>query len=464
MFSEFRPLFPHLVPLKGTFIRGLVAAAVYGIATGAGLPLLAKTALPIIFQDAEEMAKVPEWFRGGAHFLFGGDVGRLVIFSCCFIPFIFFLRGLSGYLSSYWMSSVGMRGIEGFRKQVFGRILQLPLGYFQERSSGDILSRLIADTAVLQSAVIKTAGDLIKQPIALVAALTFLVVEATKNEGVFFALIGGVSIPLLVFPIRILGKKLKKRSKALQKKAGEMSGMASEVIANPLEVKAYRLEERFENLFAKIAGENVRLQLKVIRYTKFLSPLIEVVAGVGFAFSLYLGASRGMSLEDFMGVAAALFLAYEPVKKLGALHGVLEGAKASMARMQDILEVENAVAEPTESLHPEKAQGLIAFQDVRFAYGEEEVLKGVNVIINSGETVALVGESGGGKTTFANLIPRFYEVSSGSLAIDGVNVKDYATQELRARIAVVPQMPVLFRGTIRAVSYTHLTLPTILLV
>ena len=449
MFSEFRPLFPHLVPLKGTFIRGLVAAAVYGIATGAGLPLLTKTALPIIFQDAEEMARVPEWFRGGAHFLFGGDVGKLVIFSCCFIPFIFFLRGLSGYLSSYWMSSVGMRGIEGFRKQVFGRILQLPLGYFQERSSGDILSRLIADTAVLQSAVIKTAGDLIKQPIALVAALTFLVVEATKNEGVFFALIGGVSIPLLVFPIRILGKKLKKRSKALQKKAGEMSGMASEVIANPLEVKAYRLEGRFENLFAKIAGENVRLQLKVIRYTKFLSPLIEVVAGVGFAFSLYLGASRGMSLEDFMGVAAALFLAYEPVKKLGALHGVLEGAKASMARMQDILEVENAVAEPTESLHPEKAQGLIAFQDVRFAYGEEEVLKGVNVTINSGETVALVGESGGGKTTFANLIPRFYEVSSGSLAIDGVNVKDYATQELRARIAVVPQMPVLFRGTIR---------------
>lgn len=414
-----------------------------------GLPLLMETALPVIFQDAEKLKEVPKWFLQLSEFLFGGDRQQLVIASCLFIPFIFLLRSLGGYFGAYWMNEVGMRSVEGFRKEVFGRLLELPLSFFGKRASGDLLSRVISDTGALQSAVVKTGGDVIKQPITLVSVVGFLIYKAIENEGVFFALIGGISIPLLVLPIRTLGKRLKRRGAALQAKAGEMTGMASEVIQNPLEVRAYNLQERFGKLFGFLVGDLRRLELKLVRYRQLMSPLVEVVATIGFSLSLYLGAQKGMGLEDFLGMATALFLAYEPVKKLGNLYGALEQAKASMARVVLILEAEDQVPESTSPVSAEAIRGAIEFKEVRFSYGEEVVLAGVNAKVEVGETVALVGESGGGKTTFSNLIPRFYDASSGDVLIDGVNVKNYSKDSLRRAIAIVPQMPVLFRGTIR---------------
>ncbi|MFC0019938.1 ABC transporter ATP-binding protein [Roseibacillus persicicus] len=441
-------MFPHLRPLVGKFVLGLIAAVVFGIATGAGLPLLSRTALPVIFQDEQGLKEVPPLFLAVIEWLFGGDQQRLVLASCLFIPFVFLLRGVGGYLSAYWMTEVGTRAIESFRKEIFDRLLSHPMSFFGKRASGDILSRVIADTGSLQSTVTQTGGDIIKQPIVLISTLATLVVVAIQKEGVFFALVGGITIPILVFPIRALGKKLKKRGADLQAKVGEMTGMASEVIQNPLEVRAYNLEERFSGIFGNLARDWRRFQLKLVRYTKFLSPLVEVVAAIGFAFSLYLGAKKDMSFEDFMLVATALFLAYDPVKRLGNLYGILEQAKASMARVKVILDAEDSLPEPENPKLPPAAKGEVEFRDVRFSYGDEEVLTGVNARIESGQTVALVGESGGGKTTFANMIPRFYEVSSGSVIIDGVDVRDYSKRELRNRIALVPQMPVLFRGTI----------------
>lgn len=413
------------------------------------MPLVMDSALPVIFQDPEKMKDVPVWFLQLLEFLFGGDRHQLVVASCVFIPLVFILRSLGGYFGTYWMNEVGMRGIEGFRKEVFGRLLELPLSFFGKKASGDLLSRVISDTGAMQTAVVKAAGDVIKQPLTLVFLVGFLVYKAIENEGVFFALIGGLSIPLLVLPIRILGKRLKKRGAALQGKAGEMTGMVSEVIQNPLEVRAYNLQGRFGELFSHLAGDWRKLELKLVRYRQLMSPLVEVVATIGFTLSLYLGAQKGMGLEDFLGMTTALFLAYEPVKKLGALYGTLEQAKAAMARVMVILEAEDEVPDAANPVAGGNIKGAIEFKDVRFSYGEETVLAGVTAKIEVGETVALMGESGGGKTTFANLIPRFYDVSSGQILVDGVDVRHYSKAALRARIALVPQMPVLFRGTIR---------------
>lgn len=448
VFDEFRPLFPHLRAQRGKFVLGLLAALVFGVASGAGLPLLSRTALPVIFDDAGELEKVSPLFIQFVDWAFGGDRSGLVLASCIFIPFVFLLRGVAGFLSSYWMSEVGTRAIEDFRKVVFKRLLSLPMGFFGKHASGDLLARVIADTGQLQGTITRTGGDIIKQPIQLLSAVTALIWVAINNEGVFAALIGGVSIPLLVFPIRALGKRLKRRGAQLQDKGGELTAMASEVIQNPLEVRAYNLQERFESIFGSLAEEWRKLQMKLVRYSKFLSPLVEVVAALGFAFSLYLGARKGMGLEDFMFLATALFFSYEPVKKLGALHGIIEQAKAAMARVNMILEAEDDMPEPVTPQIPAESSGRVEFRDVRFGYGEEEVLKGVSVSIESGQTVALVGESGGGKTTFANLVPRFYDATAGQVLVDGQDVKAFSKNALRERVALVPQMPVLFRGTI----------------
>ena len=448
VFDEFKALFPHLRAQRGQFILGIVAAIIFGVASGAGVPLLSRTALPVIFNDAEKMKDVSPLFLSLVDTLFGDDRSALVVASCLFIPFIFLLRAVSGFLTSYWMSEVGTRAVEGFRKDVFERLLVLPMEFFGKQASGDLLSRLMADTGVLQVSITRSAGDVIKQPVQLVSAVGILVYAAFQNEGIFAALIGGISIPLLVFPVRSLGKRLKRRGAQLQDKSGELSAMASEVIQNPLEVRAYNLQGRLGGTFNQLAEEWRRLQMKIVRYSKFLSPLVEIVAAIGFAFSLYLGAKKEMGMEDFMLLGMALFFAYEPVKKLGELHGIIEQSKAAMARILVILDAENDLEDPAHPQTPATSNGKVEFQDVRFSYGEDEVLKGVTVAIESGQTVALVGESGGGKTTFANLLPRFYEATGGKVLIDGLEVKEYAKQELRNRIALVPQMPVLFRGTI----------------
>ena len=360
------------------------------------------------------------------------------------------MRAISGFLTSYWMSEVGTRAVEGFRKDIFERLLILPMEFFGKRPSGDLLSRLMADTGVLQVSITRSAGDVIKQPIQLVSALGILIWGAFQHEGLFAALIGGISIPLLVFPVRTLGKRLKRRGAQLQAKSGELTAMSSEVIQNPLEVRAYNLQGSLGKTFGKLAEDWRRLQMKIVRYSKFLSPLVEFVAAIGFAFSLYLGANaeRGMGMEDFMFLGMALFFSYEPVKKLGTLHGLIEQSKASMARVMEILDAEDKLVDPESPQTPAVSNGEVEFQGVRFSYGEEEILKGISITIESGQTVALVGESGGGKTTFANLIPRFYEVTGGKVLVDGLEVKEYSKQELRNRIALVPQQPVLFRGTI----------------
>ncbi|MGJ8724702.1 MAG: ABC transporter ATP-binding protein [Roseibacillus sp.] len=449
MFAEFRPLFPHLKPLIPRFLLGVGAGVVYGLATGAGLPLLSKTALPVIFEREGETADVPQWFRDANETLFGGDIDRLVIASCFFIPFVFLVRAVGSYLSGFFMKEVGIRAIENFRCEVFDRLLKLPLGFFGQHASGELLSRVLGDTGAMQTAVTKSAGDTIKQPMVLVFAMAFLINEAITKEGVFFALIGVVTVPLLIFPIRILGKRLKKRSLAMQEKNGEITGMTSEVIQNPLEVRAYNLERQLGRTFGKLSAQRRNLELRLVRYRGLLSPIVEVVAAIGFAFSLYLGAQKGMGLDDFMGMLTALFLSYEPIKKLGALHGMLEQAKASMQRVRLIIDSEDEISEPEKPVAIDRLRGEISFEDVRFSYGTEEVLKGASVHISPGETVALVGESGGGKTTFVNLIPRFYEVASGAIKVDGHDVRSIRKHELRSQIALVPQMPVLFRGTIR---------------
>lgn len=448
MFKEFQPLFPYLREQRGKFFLGMLAAILYGVASGAGLPLMLKTAIPVIFQDKEGMEEVPALFLRFVDFAFGDDRWSLLVASCLFIPFVFILRGIGGYLSAYWMNELGTRAIESFRKKVFARLLSLPMGFFGKRASGDLLSRVITDSGFLQTSVTKVAGDIVTQPIQLVSAITVLVYASLQKEGIFFALIGGLSIPLLVFPIRALGKRLKRRGAELQDKVGELTGMTSEVIQNPLEVRAYNLQNHFGVIFANLVADWRRLAMKVVRYTRFLSPLIEVVAACGFALSLYLGAQKGMTLNDFLLLGGALYVSYDPIKKLGNLYGAIEQAKAAMARVQLILDAEDDLPNPEESLAPQERKGRVEFQDVRFSYGDEEVLKGVNATIESGQTVALVGESGGGKTTFANLIPRFYEVSSGALLVDGVDIRKWGQEELRNSIALVPQMPVLFRGTI----------------
>ncbi len=243
-------------------------------------------------------------------------------------------------------------------------------------------------------------------------------------------------------------KKLKKRSKLLQDETGMLSAVVSETLQSPLEVRAYNLQEKRKNVFMKHLDTLVFHTLKIVKYRLMITPTIDIVASLGFALTLWLGANAGMTFSEFFALGVALFVSYEPIKRLGVVHSLIQQAEAALKRSEDILGAENDLLDPEHPKRPDVVRGVVEFQGVGFRYDEEEVLKEVSLTLNPGEMVALVGPSGAGKTTMANLIPRFYDATAGAVLVDGVDVREWTKHDLRDQMAVVPQSPVLFQGTI----------------
>ena len=221
-------------------------------------------------------------------------------------------------------------------------------------------------------------------------------------------------------------------------------------LQSPLEIRVYQLEQRQQQTYANQVREILRLMLKVVKYKAMISPAIEVVASVGFALALYLGVQRGMSLEQFMSVGMALFMAYEPVKKLGSVNALLKQGGAAAERLEMIMQAEETVAEPDPSKIRArgKISGNVSWKNVSFSYDDEPVLRNVSLEIQQGEMVALAGPSGSGKTTLVNLLPRLFDPLEGQVFIDGIDLREWSLHDLRSQIAVVPQMPVLFQASV----------------
>lgn len=445
-----RRYYSHLWDARWIFSGGILAGVVYGLASGLGLPTLIKYVFPLLFGDEKGIAKVPPWFVELLQNRFGNSTQSLTLVICAFIPAIFLVRGVAGYLNTYLINKTGFVVLEKVRLQAFEKLQRLPMSYFHGNKSGDLLSRLTYDAEVIRNAIAQGSNDLVKQPATLIAASVYLISEALKQDSMAIAMIGLFSIPLCVLPIARAGKRIARRSKEVQWQMGETSSTINETLQSPLEVRVYQLEKRQQETYGGQVKQILRLLLKVVKYKALITPSIEIVASVGFAFALYLGVQRGMSLEQFMAVGAALFMAYEPVKKLGAVNALLRQGAAAAERLEMIMQAEETVTEPAPA--EIRAQGTIngrvEWCDVSFAYGEEMVLRDVSLVIEKGEMVAFVGPSGSGKTTMVNLLPRLFDPMQGVVKIDGCDLRHWSLKDLRRSIAVVPQMPVLFQASI----------------
>jgi ATP-binding cassette, subfamily B, bacterial MsbA len=445
--KKFLPYYRHLLPVKWVFSLGVLAGLIYAVASGAGLPLMTKIVFPILFGDAS--GKGTSWWQLWLESKLTG-IGRsqLLLLSCLWIPVIFLIRALAGYANSVLINYVGLRVSEGIRTDLFVKLQTLPLSFFKSNRSGDLLARLMSDTELLRQVLAQTSSDLIKQPATLIAAASVLATQALTDKRFATAIIALVSVPLCVALIRGIGKKLARRAKQLQQKGGDLTATLSESLQSPLEIRAYNLQQRQISIFRGKVRKMLGLSMKVVRYRQAISPSIEVVAATGFAFALYFGVKGGMTLPDFTFLGMTLYMAYEPVKKLGLIHSLFKQGEAAVDRIEHILHEPNHLADPPEPKVMAQPRQGIRFNHVSFAYGDEPVLRDIHLDIPIGQVVALVGPSGAGKTTFAHLVPRFYDPQVGSISIDGVDIREFTKKELRSHIAVVPQMPALFSGSI----------------
>ncbi|MBK9989898.1 MAG: ABC transporter ATP-binding protein [Verrucomicrobia bacterium] len=365
------------------------------------------------------------------------------------LPIIFLIRGIAGYLNTYLIQYAGVRILEQIRLDYFRKMQNLPLGFFQRLSSGEMIARGLGDTNQLQTTLTIVSNDLIKQPTTLISTLGAVALIAYSEQGLFMVLVCLLTVPLAVLPIRYVGKRLLARAIHLQAQAGTITSRFTENLAAAKEVRAFSLEKYEVDRFAKLSAVLVRAQMKVVKYAQLLAPSIEVLAAFGISITFVYAYRYNVHSGSFLGILAALYLSYEPIKKLGAINNELKRGEASLTRLEEVLNEPIAITDPVDPVNIGRVQGDLVFNQVSFAYKTDEpVLRDVTANLPAGTVCALVGPSGAGKTTFANLVPRFYEVTAGSVSIDGHDIRQFRLADLRRNIAVVSQDPVLFNESI----------------
>ena len=444
----FVPYYRYLRPVRLQFYLGLIFGVVFGFSSGFGIPALIHKVFPVIFGQLDD---APEFLLAIVKDYFGGRAdGAFVIFCCLLMPLLMGVRFVCAYGNGYFMTYVGIYVVQAIQSSVFKKVQSMPLAFFHRHKTGELQACIAGYPAQIKSVVVDMSNDLVRQPIQLLATIGFIVYYSIQSESFFAAVFALASVPLMVFPIRRIGLYVAKRARQAVPLNEALNSATIESIQSPIEIRAYNLQashlKRFQSQLEKI----FRLSMKSVRATLLISPSIEFVSTLGVSFSLYMGVRSGMGWEDFFALVIALYMAYQPVKKLGGIHGALKQLEAPLNRLETILNEPDTVPEaaaPIELTQP--VRGAIRFKNVHFDYLEDKpVLKEVSLEIAAGESVGLVGKSGAGKSSFVNLIPRFYDVSQGTIEIDGIDISQLRLKDLRDQIAYVPQMPLLFNASI----------------
>ncbi len=431
MFRRFRPYFHYLREHRSVLAVAILCGVIAGLATGAGLPLMVKFVFPVIF--GEDAAALTTW-----------ELAGIVIW----LPLIFIIRGVAGYLNAYLIQLAGTRVLESIRRDYFRKLQILPLSFFGRHSSGDLISRGLADTNQLQVALTTVANEIIKSPATLIGSVGGIIYLAYDIEGLTLVLVCLAAVPLTVLPVRHIGKKLARRSGGIQKELGAVTSRFNENLAAAREIRAFSLEERETERFGLVTRALITAQMKFVKYEKALAPLIEIISAVGIAGTLLYAYRIRLEQADFVALVTALYAAYDPVKRLGALNNETKRGLGALERLEAVFNEPVSIQDPAKPVAVGRLRGEIAFENVTFAYADTPALRDITATISAGTVCALVGPSGAGKSTFANLVPRFYEVAAGRVTIDGLDVRQMKLADLRRNIALVSQEPVLFNDTI----------------
>lgn len=439
-----RFLWPHIAMFVLVLFTGMVAAS----ASGMGVPLLVKYVFPVVFYTPGEPQ--PE-LMGLIPSLAELEHSTLLLLACAAMPAVFLVRGFAMWGNALLVNILGIRILETLRMEVFCRVQQLPIAFMETRRKGDIISRILADTTNVQNILTSVANDLVKQPVTAACALgAFVYLLVASGQGLLF-FVNLVFIGLAAWPIIVFGKRISNKALRSQQGLGELNTAVQQNLENQREVRAYAMEERQIEDFRAVSRRFYINYVKLVKYQKALVPVMEVVTALALAFLLVRGRLYGMGFTDFIAIAGALFFAFDSMKRAGTAWNRFNEAQGSLKRLTEVLHEPISIPEPE---NPKQfalpVKGEIRFRNVSFGYDPEKpVLRDVDLTIPPGQIVGLVGPSGAGKTTFATLIPRFYEVTEGAVEIDGIDVRDVRTHDLREQLALVGQQALLFSGSIR---------------
>jgi subfamily B ATP-binding cassette protein MsbA len=422
----YRRLLKYAKPYLGVFLIGVLGSALFA-ASNASLAYLVQKFLrgAFLVKNPDVLWQVP--------------IGVVVLFT---------LRGIGDYVQSYYPSWVGRQVIKGLRRDVFSHYLRLPTAYLDRQQSGHLLSKLTNNIELVAAAATGAAISLISDSLTILALLVTLFYMNWR-----LAVFCIVAAPLIAWLMQIANRSFRRYSERIQNSMGDITRVAKEAIDAHRLIKIFNAEDHQTERFEQVNEHNRASNMKLIRARAISNPVVQCIASIALASVLYVAIrqvfTHHMPFDEFFGFLTALMLIPAPLRDLVNVSGPLQQGIAAGQSVFEILD------QPTEgsggALGIARARGDIEFRNVSFSYGGEkgDVLRDVSFRVRPGETVAIVGPTGSGKTTLVGLVPRFYDAQQGSVLLDGIDVRDYRLPDLRSQVSLVSQDVVLFNDTIR---------------
>ena len=370
---------------------------------------------------------------------------KLLYILPCAIIAIYVIKNIGTFMQAYFTAYIGQDTIRRFREKMVANLLNLDMDFFNEFRTGELISRTTNDIDRIRSIVSSMIPELTREFITIIGLLCVVIYQSPKLA--FFAL---VVMPVAIYPISRLAKRMKKISKQSQEKTSDITSALSEIFTNIEIIKANNAQEYEHSRFVDENNKFFKLNLKSVKIEQLVSPLMETIGSIGVAAVIIIGGKDvidgHINMGAFFSFLTALFMLYTPLKRIVNIYNRMQDAIAASERTFFLMDKVSQIKDGQNELNEEI--NLIKFNDVRLSYGDKEVLKGINLEANKSEFIALVGSSGGGKSSLMNLLMRFYDVNGGEILINGINLKDIKIRSLRQNIGLVTQRVYIFNDTV----------------
>ena len=370
---------------------------------------------------------------------------KLLYILPCAIIAIYVIKNIGTFMQAYFTAYIGQDTIRRFREKMVANLLNLDMDFFNEFRTGELISRTTNDIDRIRSIVSSIIPELTRESVTIIGLLCVVIYQSPKLA--FFAL---VVMPVAIYPISRLAKRMKKISKQSQEKTSDITSALSEIFTNIEIIKANNAQKYEHSRFVDENNKFFRLNLKSVKIEQLVSPLMETIGSIGVAAVIIIGGKDvidgHINMGAFFSFLTALFMLYTPLKRIVNIYNKMQDAIAASERTFFLMDKVSQIKDGQKELNEEIK--LIKFNNVRLNYGDKEVLKGIILEANKSEFIALVGSSGGGKSSLMNLLMRFYDVNGGEILINGINLKDIKIHSLRQNIGLVTQRVYIFNDTV----------------